>query len=189
MADVEGDGSTKVIWGSGATSTGPDFLYIADMQTRQIEWQNMDIDGPLSAVDVGDLDGDGKNEIAMVSFGSNSGYDEGVIHVFDAQTHALKWQTLLGIPDWMGVRSVKDQEMSIMMAIQEMVVTSAKIYDGVIQVWDGKTQSLKRQSAGYNGNFFTALAIGDADSDGRTEIVAGQGREHTGCPRRLSGRL
>lgn len=180
LGDVNSDGAQEILWGAGGNSTGPDHLYIANPVTKAIEWKSMHVDGPLSAVAVGDVDDDGENEIVMVSFESDSGYAEGVIHIFNARTHALKYQAKLGIMDWMGVRSVKIGDVDND-GKTEFVVTTGNIYDGVIRVYDGATHTLKRQSAGYNGNYFTALAIGDVDGDGKTEIVAGQGREHTGA--------
>jgi hypothetical protein len=181
FGDVDRDGSAEVIWGAGASSTGPDYLYVADAVNHTIEWSNIHVDGPLSAVDVGDIDGDKEDEIVMVSFDSNSGYDSGVIHIFDATTHRLKWQHMLDNMDWMGVRSVKIRDVDGD-GKREFVVTTANIYDGMIQVYNGSTHQLKRQSAGYDGNYFTAIDIGDVDNDGKVEIVAGQGKEHTGAP-------
>lgn len=180
LGDVDHDGVSEVIWGAGASSTGPDYLFIADTVTHQIEWQSVSIDGPLSAVDVGDVDDDGRKEIVMVSFGSKSGYDSGVIHIFDAVTHELEWRHTLDNMDWMGVRSVKIGDVDND-GETEFVLTTGNIYYGIIQVYNGSTYTLERQSAGYDGNYFTALAIGDVDNDGKTEIVAGQGVEHTGA--------
>lgn len=180
LGDVDKDGRSEVVWGAGGTSTGPDHLYVADPSTGAIEWQNVHVDGPLSAVDVGDVDDDGVDEIVMVSFESDSGYAEGIIHIFDARTHALEYRAKLGIMDWMGVRSVRIADVDGD-GRTEFVVTTANVYDGVIRVYDGATRAVKRQSAGYSGNFFSALAIGDVDGDGKPEIVAGQGREHTGA--------
>ncbi len=180
LGDVDRDGKMEILWGAGGSSTGADHLYIADQATGTIKWQNMHIDGPLSAVDLGDVDNDGEDEIVMVSFESDSGYAEGVVHIFNARTRALKYQAKLGITDWMGVRSVKIGDVDGD-GRNEYIVTTGNIYDGVIRVYDGVTHSLKRQSAGYNGNYFSALAIGDLNGDGKMEIVAGQGREHTGA--------
>ena len=180
LGDVDQDGQLELLWGAGGSSSGPDHLYIANPVTKAVEWQSMHIDGPLSAVAVGDVDDDGEDEIVMVSFESDSGYAEGVIHIFTARTHAQEYQAKLGITDWMGVRSVKIGDVDND-GKTEFVVTTGNIYDGIIRVYDGTTRTLKRQSAGYNGNYFTALAIGDVDGDGKTEIVAGQGRAHTGA--------
>ncbi len=180
LGDVDLDGAIEILWGAGGNSTGPDHLFVADPATKAIEWQSMHVDGPLSAVAIGDVDDDGEDEIVMVSFESDSGYDEGIIHLFNARTKALEYQGKLGITDWMGVRSVKIGDVDND-GKTEFVVTTGNIYDGVIRVYDGATHTLKQQSAGYNGNFFSALVIGDVDGDGKTEIVAGQGREHSGA--------
>jgi K319-like protein/VCBS repeat protein len=180
LGDVDRDGTKELLWGAGGSSTGADHLSVADPSSGTVEWKSMHVDGPLSAVAVGDVDDDGEDEIVMISFESDSGYAEGIIHIFNARTHALEFQQKLGIMDWMGVRSVKIGDVDGD-GRTEFVVTTGNIYDGVIRVYDGATHALKRQSAGYSGNFFTALAIGDVDGDGKTEIVAGQGREHTGA--------
>jgi uncharacterized repeat protein (TIGR01451 family) len=182
IGDVNNDSVLEVVWGAGATSSGADHLYVGDTVTRLIEWQNIDITGPLSAVDVGNVDSDAQNEIVMVSYRSNSGYDDGVIHIFNAATHALEWRStdLPNISTWTGVKSVKignvDSDSQT-----EFVIATADLYDGLIQIYNGQTHTFERQSAKYNGASFTALAIGDVDSDGKTEIVVGQKREHTGA--------
>ena len=180
LGDLDNDGANEILWGAGGSSTGPDHLYVANPATKAVEWQSKHVDGPLSAVAVGDVDDDGDDEIVMVSFESDSGYAEGIIHIFNARTHAIEYQEKLGIMDWMGVRSVKIGDVDGD-GKTEFVVTTGNVYDGVIRVYNGATHLLKRQSAGYNGNFFSALAIGDVDGDGKTEIVAGQGKEHTGA--------
>jgi hypothetical protein len=177
LGDVDRDGKQDLLWGSYGSSSG---IYVADPLTGTIKWQSMHLDGPLSAVAVGDLDDDGEDEILMVSRESDSGYGEGVIHIFNARTHVLEYQEKLGIMDWMGVRSVAIGDVDGD-GRTEFVVTTADVYDGVIRVYDGATHTLKRQSAGYSGNYFTALAVGDVDNDGKLEIVAGQGREHSGA--------
>jgi hypothetical protein len=180
LGDVDGDGAQEVLWGAGGNSTGADHLYVANPITKTVKWQSMHVDGPLSAVAVGDVDDDGEDEIVMVSFESDSGYGEGIIHIFNARTHALEFQQKLGTMDWMGVRSVKIGDVDND-GKTEFVVTTGYVYDGFIRVYDGASHTLKRQSASYSGNYFSALAVGDVDGDGKTEIVAGQGREHTGA--------
>ncbi|GLI39917.1 VCBS repeat-containing protein [Geobacter hydrogenophilus] len=180
LGDTDQDGTKEVLWSAGGSSSGADYLYIADPQTRTIEWQSIHVDGPLSALDVGDVDGDGDDEIVMVSFESESGYGEGIIHIFDARTHTLEYREKLGLMDWMGVRSVRIGDVDGD-GNNEFVVTTANLYDGFIRVYNGVTRAVKYDSARYSGNYFTALAIADVDNDGEKEIIAGQGREHTGA--------
>jgi hypothetical protein len=42
------DGILDVLWGAGATSNGPDHLYVTDVQTKTIRWSNTDLVGPSS---------------------------------------------------------------------------------------------------------------------------------------------
>lgn len=180
MGDVDQDGLKELLWSAGGTSSGPDHLFVANPLTGVITWQSLDFTG-LSALAVGDVDNDGQVEIVMVTSFSNSGYAEGIIHIFDARTHALKFQQKLGVSDWMGNhRAVRIGDVDGD-GKTEFVVSTSDLYDGMVQVYDGATCTLKRQSAGYSGNFFSAIAIGDVDNDGKVEIVAGQGREHTGA--------
>lgn len=180
MGDVDLDGKKELLWGAGGTSSGPDYLYIVDPLAGTIKWQNPDIYG-LSALAVGDVDNDGTDEVVMVSASSNSGYESGVIHVFNARTHALKYSKNLEKLDWMGYSravSIGDVDGD---GHTEFVVSSAYLYSGLINVYDGATGALKRQSAKYGSNYFSAVALGDVDNDGTTEIVAGMGRADSGA--------
>ncbi|KAB0663975.1 hypothetical protein F6V25_14265 [Oryzomonas japonica] len=180
MGDVDLDGAKELLWGAGGTSSGPDYLYIADPLAGTVKWQSQDIYG-MSALAAGDVDGDGTDEVVMVTASSNSGYASGIIHVFNAATHALKYQVNLGTRDWMGYSravSIGDVDGD---GRTEFVVSSSDLYDGSINVYDGATGALKRQSAKYASNYFSAIAIGDVDNDGTTEIVAGMGRADSGA--------
>jgi hypothetical protein len=174
VADLDRDGKKEVLWGSGGNSTGADHLYVADPVTGSVKWKSVDIGGPFGAIAVGDLDGDGGDEVVMVSYNSDSGYSEGMVHIFDARTHLLKYQGKLGIMDWQGARTVALGDVDGD-GKTEYLVTTGYLYDGVIRVYDGTTHALKKESARYGGNYFTSLALGDVDGDGSIEIVAGQG--------------
>lgn len=180
MGDVDQDGNRELLWGAGGTSTGPDYLYIADPLTANIKWQNLDFYG-LSALAAGDVDDDGVDEIVMVTSYSKSAPNGGIIHVFNAQTHALKYRVNLGWSDWMGDHRVVRIGDVNGDGHTDFVISSADLYDGSISVYDGATGTLKSRSPGYNGNYFSSIAIGDVDNDGKVEIVAGQGVEHSGA--------
>ena len=66
----------------------------------------------------------------------------------------------------------------------EFVIATDSLYNGVIQIYDGATHSLERQSQNiYSGASFTAMALGDVNSDGHTEVVVGQKRQDFKYPR------
>lgn len=182
VGDPDQDDALEVIWGAGYSSSGPDYLYVVDISSSLIEWKSIDTDGPLSAVDVGDVDDDGNIEIVMASYSSNSGYSDGVIHCFDAVTHELEWEIrdVPGLTIWRGINSLRigdvDQD-----GQTEFVIATAATYNGLIQIYDGRTHTLERQSPSYSGEIFTSMEIGDVDGDEKIEIVTGSDREHTGA--------
>ncbi|BCR04856.1 hypothetical protein DESUT3_19250 [Desulfuromonas versatilis] len=179
--DVDQDGTMEVLWGAGGSSSGADFLFVANTLTG-IEWQNVHLDPPLSAVAVGDVDDDGRNEIVMASYESNSGYDDGIISIFDAATHALEWQSsdLPNIYTWSGVNGVRIGDVDHD-GETELVVATSHLYDGVVQVYNGRTHALEKQSATYSSEPFTALELADVDGDGATEIVVATNKATTGA--------
>ncbi|GFE61942.1 FG-GAP-like repeat-containing protein [Geobacter sp. AOG2] len=169
LGDVDLDGKKELLWGAGG-----DFLYVADLLTGTIKWQDLDLYG-LNTVAVGDVDNDGTDDIVMVSNSSFSSISGGIINVFNAVTHALKYQVALGEYDWMGNHravSIGDVDGD---GSAEIVVSSSYTYDGFVSIYDGATGTLKRQSARYNGSFFSAVTTGDVDNDGKVEVVAGTG--------------
>jgi hypothetical protein len=182
IANIDADDGLEVIWGAGWTSTGSDRLFVADRLTKKHEWRSQDVGGPLSAVDVGDVDNDGQDEIVMVSFDSESGYSDGIIFIYDAATHVLEWQSgpVLGGHAWTGVHSLKIADVDSD-GKQDFLIATASLYDGVIIAYDGASRSVKWKTAATYGATFMALTIADLDQDGTMEVIGGQRREHTGA--------
>jgi uncharacterized repeat protein (TIGR01451 family) len=179
FADVDGDGATELLWGGGTVSSGPDNLYIADIATRAVEWKSPDLGQPLSSLGVGDVDGDGRQEIVMVSHGSTSPNGYGLILIYDAETHALEWQS--GV-----VGSVLTRIHSLRLGDvngddrQDILVATEESYEGVIEAYDGLTHERMWQSAKIWGTNFNSLTIADVDADGNVEVVGGQDVDHNG---------
>ena len=180
IAYVENNDSLKVIWGSGCNSTGDEKLYIADINSQKIQYASLDIDGPFYAISVGDVDNDGENEIVAISHQSGDDYYGGIVSIFNAKTHELKWQTgeyffgFTGGYIYNCVISDIDND-----GVNEIVVASGEVA-GTIYVIDGNNDSMKtyHEYSYENINPFSALAIDDVDNDGKKEIIAGT-RENT----------
>ena len=182
--DTDGDGDLEILWGAGASSTGEDHLYIHGIPTKALEWQSQHLDGPFHALDVGDVDADGQNEIVFASFSSNSGYDDGIISIYDAATYELKWQStsyMFGRYAWTGIHDLKIADVDDD-GEQEIVVATDRLYDGAIYIINGTTHVMEKSYFYDEGAPIYSLAIADVDNDGHTEIIAGGGREHTGAP-------
>ncbi len=184
VADTDDDGSLEVLWGAGAGDTGADYLYVYGVKSRTQEWKSADLDGPFTAIDTGDVDNDGTVDVAVSSFSSNSGYDDGIVTLYDGATHRIKWQTTpntFGGDAWTGIHDVKIGDLDGA-GTKEVVVGTDRLYDGAIYVLDGANGTVKSSYVYDEGAPISSLAIGDAEGDGPTDIVAGGGGADTGSP-------
>jgi len=179
IGDVDGDGKTELLWGAGATSSGPDHLYVVDWQTKQFEWENVHLDGPFLGPEIGDLDGDGRDEMVVISTYSDSGYGSGRILVFDAITHKLRGMSpeTMGGLGWTGIHDLKLRDVNAD-GKMEILVAASFTYDGVIEIYgfdSSNSFTLKwTNSTRPSGSFFCVDAA-DIDNDGEMEIVGGAG--------------
>lgn len=184
--DIDGNGDKELIWAAGCNTTGPDYLYIADWQTRQIVWRSEDLNGPFIGPEIGDLDGDGRPECVTVSFASEAGYDSGRMLVFDATTFELEAVSppVVGGRAHYGVHDLLlydvDQD-----GRDEIVIGAGEHSDGVIEIYDYSAGAFTLQWTNPmpypRGATFHSVAISDVDQDGDLEVVGGVGRISTGA--------
>jgi hypothetical protein len=185
VGNADGDGAMELLWGAGATSSGQDHLYVANWQTQQIEWQNTHLDGPFIGPEVGDLDGDGRNEMVAISSDSNSGYSSGRILVFDAITQklrAISGPTMSGL-GWTGIHDLKLRDVNRDGRL-EILVAASFTYDGVIEIYsfdssNNFTLNWTNTTQPFGAPFYSVDAA-DVDGDGEMEIVGGVGAAHSG---------
>ena len=181
--DADHDGRLELLWGAGWSDTGPDYLHVHDLGTLADEWSNTDFEGPFDAVDVGDVDSDGQLELVAASYRSNSGYGDGLISVYDAGTHALKWQssanTLNGAA-WTGIHALHIANVDADPQ-PEILVATDKLYDGALYIIDGKTHAVEHQYFFDTGAPLSALDVADLNGDGKPKIVAGNNIADTGA--------
>ncbi len=175
FADIDNDGIQELIWGAGLSSTGPDYLYVYDVSSRNLEWRSDDIVGPFYGIDTGDVDGDGKPEVVAVSYESESGYGSGVVFIFDPLTKKIKWKSdgsfLKDV--WTGVFTVKVVDIDDD-GTKEIVIAAGYLYTGEIWIIDGKTHTIKSSHIFSSEDIdeFSAMSTGDIDNDGTKEIIA-----------------
>lgn len=182
--DTDLDTDLEILWGAGASSTGADYLYVHNASTQAFEWQSRHVDGPFYAIDVGDVDSDGEQEIVFVTFESNSGYDDGVLFIYDAATDTLEWESgvdMFGGFAWTGIHDVKIGDVDDD-GVTEIVVATDSLYDGAIYVINGISHAIEQSYFYDSGAPMYSIVLADVDNDTDTEIIAGAGREHTGAP-------
>ena len=175
VADADHDGQLEVLWGAGCTSSGSDYLYVHNIANQALEFQSKDIDGPFYAVETGDVDGDGHDEIVTVSAESESDYDSGILSIFDGTTGKLKWQCDGNFfpGTWDGIHTLKLANVTGD-ATKEIIVGTDNFYDGIVYIVSGVTHQILSSSKifGTGGmNAIMGLDIADADGDGTPELV------------------
>lgn len=185
VEDVDGDGQVEVLWGSGATSTGADRLYVGSAQTQTREWENLQLDGPWVGPARGDVDGDGTEELVVVSESTDAGYGAPRIVVFDAATlavEAISQETSQNL-GWEGVGQVRlydvDSDGNF-----EIVLATCTTYDGLIEIYDvsaaGGFTRIWRNTTLPSGAVFRSVTIADVDANGSLEVLGGVSGAHTG---------
>ncbi len=182
VGDTDGDGVNELLWGAGYSSTGPDYLFIADCATHQREWQSQDVSGPFYGLDYGDVDNDNQPELLYTCFESDSGYDDGLWFVHDARTMALEYQSPSPTgSNWTGLWRIRHANVDGDPQA-EILVPSSVTYSGKLFCYDGITHAAQWSTTLPDGLTFRALQVGDVDGDGGLEVVAAPYREHTGAP-------
>jgi len=185
IADLDNDAKSEIFWGAGYSSTGADYLYVHDLETKEHEWTSVDISGPFYGYKFGDVDNDGEDEIIAISNESNSGYGDGVLYVFDSTTFEIEWSTQEGTPfgghAWTGIHDLEVADIDGDNK-NEILVATDRLYDGALYVLNGSDGSLKYSKIYDSGSPLYAIKSADIDNDGDVEIIASSGKEHTGSP-------
>lgn len=172
ISDFDNDGEEEIVWGAGCTSTGSDYLFFHDTINLQLEWQSPHIDGPFYAIEVADVDEDGQQEIITISFESESGYDSGILTIYDAQSKEIEFRSdgnfFNGM--WEGVFNVEIGDFANDGDI-DIVVAADSVYDGTIWVIDGDSHTIEAMQTSNVIPGFYASVFEDYDSDGVSEII------------------
>jgi hypothetical protein len=164
--DVDGDGDSELIWGNSYR------LDIAGVQSRLIEWVSPDTYSPFVGPEVGDLDGDGRNEMAVVF--KNSSYSNGCgIMVFDAVTRELRASSgsIIGGSYCSGINDFKLRDVDLDGRLELLTASS---YNGRIDII-GFNSDNSFTSKWINASSYTFYSIdaADIDNDQVMEILGG----------------
>ena len=178
--------SVDLLWGAGWTSSGSDYLYVASTTgSHAITWQSVDLEGPFLGLVIGDLDGDGKNELVVCTTYSEASYSSGRILVFDLGRLTLRGISAPVINNfaWTGVHDLKLRDLDGDDR-PEILVAGDYLYDGAIEAYGFSRSNAFNlrwsNTTRPSGSPFYRIEVADLDGNGTKEIIAGNTVAHTG---------
>ena len=186
--DVDGDGVPDVIIGArqdtpyGSNPLGPGYALVVSGRTKAVihRWTGSALGANFghAVAGVGDLDGDGFDDVAVGAPHMANNLGPGTVQLFSGQTGAVL-NTLVGgtLDDWFGytVSGAGDVGAD---GCPDVVVGSMDYYaGGRVRVFAGATGNIILEVAGIlgagDGLGNSLSAAGDVDSDGHADILAG----------------
>lgn len=161
IGDFDNDNHQEIMWISGSRTTEDDYFHVYSlMPDRHLEWKSTYTEPPYVALKVGDVDGDGREEIVTLRT------NDGILSVFDALTHQPEWvsEEYWGDPYDFEIFDIdNDGEMEIILCGR------------FIRVIDGTTHELESSHSLQDIWGYRLLEIADIDNNGMFEYIITDG--------------
>lgn len=179
VADLDNDGQQDIGWGAGYSSSGADYFYIHDINSKAKKWQSEDIQFPVGTVTLADIDQDGDLDALTASTQSDSGYNGGVLQAFDIKTKKRLWHAYAAKDNWGRTMSMATADLD-KDGVLEIIIGASEIYTGMVRVLNAADGSERYKTLLGNGDAINSVTTADLDQDGFAEIIVSNKMVHTG---------
>ncbi len=188
-ADVKGNGIPEIAFGATQPSNGYVSMEAVDSRSGQLDWSFVTQQSVFSPVALGDVDGDGHDELIVAGNQFNY-FGPGVVTIFDADTGALKWQSPAITGNGNDPFAIATSRILLLPhnsdAAMDIILAGSNGYDGRIVVMDGATKVVKLQIGSYASGplasrYLMDAALTDFDNDGVLDYVAATEPSTTGA--------
>lgn len=177
VADLDNDGKQDIGWGGGYSSSGEDNFYVHDVASKAEKWISENLDMPVQAVALADVNKDGSLDALYATNGSSSG--AALVRAYDTQTKAMLWSTTAAGNNWGRTMAIATADLD-KDGGQDIVIGASAIYTTLVRVLDAKDGSLRYEVTLGDGDSVSDLLIADLDLDGVNDILVTNRAEHTG---------
>jgi hypothetical protein len=178
-ADIDGDGIPEIVFAAEMASQSQPLITVADSRGGFMKWRFYPASNAFLATALGDVDGDGQNELIAATFG-NFGTN-GTVEIFDVATGISEWRspaiTTPGHdPVLVSASSIKLVPHSSSPGM-DIILAGTYVSDGRIFVIDGVTMQTTLQIGQYaTGPLYARrivnVSIYDFDQNGVYDYVA-----------------
>ncbi len=167
LGDPDNDGKKEVIWTAGEGSSGADFLYVANIDQGNLEWQSPNLDGPFS-IDVHDINNDGFKEICGTCFTSDNNYGPGRVFIYNPINYKPEW--IIGNEgyDYWSFTAVKAGNINDTGPGEIVASSGSWLY-----VFEAESHKLIWSGQAAAHGTIKSLQISDIDNDGDAELLVG----------------
>ncbi len=172
VGNVDANAGNEVVWGTGATSSGPDDFVVAGFTPAiSVKWQSSEqaqLDSPFFGGMLARI-GAGASRLMFASPSTNSGYAGLRAIALHPTTGELELSDEVG-SNWARASAfdVADYDND---GIDELFIGTASLYDGYFAVYDFAANAIEWQSAPALAETGIAVTHADMNADGYADLI------------------